>query len=231
MSETSECCGDAAAYLLGALEPPEAERFRRHSDSCSVCREELAAFQAVVDTLPMTAPQHPAPRALRRRIMRDVRSDPVVTPQAVRRRRLSPFAPGRYVPRPALAGALAAVVALAIVGGVELAGGGSTTARTIRASVTGVPGSAQLRIAGGHAELIVNRLPPPPPGRVYELWIEHGDRAPSPTETLFSVTASGAADVGVPGSLGGVSEIMVTAEPAGGSLVPTRAPVIVARLT
>jgi len=230
MSEASECCGDAGAYLLGALEPAEAERFRRHAESCAVCREELAALQAVVDALPLTAPQHPAPRALRRRIMRDVRSDSVSTPQSARRQRRFPLAPGRYVPRSALAGALAGVVALAIFGGLELAGGGSSAARTIRASVTGVPGSARLRISGGHAELIVNRLPPPPRGRIYELWIKRGNRAPSPTKELFSVTASGAADVGVPGGIGGVSAVMVTAEPAGGSLVPTRAPVIVARL-
>ena len=230
MSEASECCGDATAYLLGALESAEAERFHRHAKSCAVCREELAALQVVVDTLPLTAPQHPAPRALRRRIMRDVRSDSVSTPQSARRQRRFPLAPSRYVPRSVLAGALAAIVALAIFGGLELAAGGSTAARTIRASVTGVPGSAQLRISGGHAELIVNHLSPPPPGRIYELWIKRGNRAPSPTKALFSVTESGAADVGVPGGIGGVSAIMVTPEPAGGSLVPTRAPVIVARL-
>src|SRR5579884_961668 len=117
MSETSDCCGEAAAYLLGALEPAEAERFRRHSESCGVCGEELAALQAVVDVLPLTAPQHPAPRALRRRIMREVRSDPVSPPKSVRRRLRFRLGPGRYVPRPALAGALAAVVALAALGG------------------------------------------------------------------------------------------------------------------
>jgi hypothetical protein len=230
MSGASECCGDAAAYLLAALEPAEADRFRRHAESCAVCREELGVLQAVVDALPLTAPQHPVPGALRRRIMRDVRSDSVSTPQSVRRRRRFQLSPGRYVPHSALAGALASVVALAIFVGLELAGGGSTAARAIRASVTGVPGSAQLRISGGHAELIVNHLSPPPPGRIYELWIKRGNRAPAPTEALFSVTASGAADVGVPGGIGGVSAIMVTAEPAGGSLVPTSAAVIVARL-
>jgi hypothetical protein len=101
----------------------------------------------------------------------------------------------------------------------------------IQASVTGVAGNAQLRIAGGHAELIVSHLPPPPPGRIYELWIKRGHHAPGSTQTLFSVTDSGAAEVGVPGNVRGISTIMVTQEPAGGSLVPTRAPVIVAQLT
>ncbi len=41
---------------------------------------------------------------------------------------------------------------------------------------------------------------------------------------------AGCGDIGVPGDLRGVTAVMVTQEPAGGSRVPTRAPVIVARL-
>ena len=40
----------------------------------------------------------------------------------------------------------------------------------------------------------------------------------------------GTADVGVPGGLTGVSAVMVTDEPDGGTLAPTSAPVIAARL-
>jgi hypothetical protein len=87
-----------------------------------------------------------------------------------------------------------------------------------------------VRVTNGRAELIVERLPPPPAGHVYEVWLQHGSAAPTPTPTLFSVTRAGAADVGVAGSLRDVSHVLVTPEPAGGSLVPTHAPVIVARL-
>jgi hypothetical protein len=45
------------------------------------------------------------------------------------------------------------------------------------------------------------------------------------------VTAAGAGSADVPGDLHGVSQVMVTTEPAGGSAVPTSAPLIVARLT
>jgi hypothetical protein len=62
------------------------------------------------------------------------------------------------------------------------------------------------------------------------VWLKRGAAAPAPTPTLFSVTRAGAADVGVAGSLRGVTEVLVTPEPAGGSLVPTHTPVIVARL-
>jgi hypothetical protein len=42
------------------------------------------------------------------------------------------------------------------------------------------------------------------------------------------VRANGSAAVGVPGSLSGVSAVLVTQEPAGGTPAPTSAPVIVA---
>jgi hypothetical protein len=64
---------------------------------------------------------------------------------------------------------------------------------------------------------------------VYELWINRGGAAQR-TDALFTVTSRGAATVGVPGSVSGVKEVMVTSEPLGGSSVPTSAPVIVAHL-
>jgi hypothetical protein len=94
----------------------------------------------------------------------------------------------------------------------------------IQASV----GSAELRLTGNRGELIVHHLPAPAPGRIYEVWLQRGRRTPSPTSALFSVTAAGTGDVDVPGSLRGVNRVLVTQEPAGGSRVPSRAPVIVA---
>ena len=106
----------------------------------------------------------------------------------------------------------------------------------IRAAVGGGPrasraavGAAQLRIAGGDGELIVDYLPPAPPHRIYELWLQHGARMPAPS-TLFAVTSRGTADLGLPGELTGVTRVLVTLEPADGSAVPTTRPLIVARL-
>jgi hypothetical protein len=121
---------------------------------------------------------------------------------------------------------VAAVVVIAIVLVVALSPGGSGT-RTIQAST----GSAELQIAGGRADLIVHRLPTLPAGRIYEMWVQRGNATPTPTGTLFAVTSSGTAAVGVPGGVSGVSAVMVTQEPAGGTSAPTTAPVIVARLT
>ncbi len=230
MSETRDCGGDAAAYALGALSPAEAEEFRRHLHSCVVCRDEVTAFREVTDTLAMAAPQHSVPRGLRRRVLRAVQAAPGPAAWPTPRHRQRRFS-ARLVPRPALAGALLAAAALALAGGLALAPEGSRGSRVTRAAVIGVPGRAQLRIAGAHAELVVSHLQPPRTGRIYELWIERGRQAPAPTRALFRVTGSGAAEVGVPGDVRGISTIMVTQEPVRGSLVPTGPTVIFARLT
>ena len=86
MSATHDCGNDAAAYVLGALEPEELEAFRRHLASCVVCRDEVAAFSQVADALPMAAPQYATPRALRRRLLRDLRAEPRLAPDAAPRR-------------------------------------------------------------------------------------------------------------------------------------------------
>jgi len=226
MSGTHDCAGDVAAYVLGALEPAEADKFRVHMESCVVCRDEVQSLQHVAEALPMAAPQFPAPRGLRRRVLAEVRNDAARRDRSARgwaaRARQAPA----WLPRPALASALAAVVALAIVGGVELANSGGPSTRVVRASV----GLAEVRITGGQAELVVNHLPSPKPGHIYEVWVTRGSGAPSPTKALFSVTSSGASDVDVPGSIRGVNTVMVTQEPAGGSPAPTSAAVIVAHL-
>ena len=61
MSEKQDCGADAAAYVLGALEPAEAESFRAHLATCVVCRDEVSAFQEVADLLPLIAPPQPVP--------------------------------------------------------------------------------------------------------------------------------------------------------------------------
>jgi len=126
MSDSCDCAGDAAAYLLGALEPDEAEAFRVHLESCVVYRDELAALGWVVDAVALSAPAQPVPRRLRRRVFRAVRAEPRSTARS------GPSAPRWLgVPRPALAGLAALAVAGLAVGGVELSSGGAEGARVI----------------------------------------------------------------------------------------------------
>jgi anti-sigma factor RsiW len=215
------CGGDAAAYVLGALEPAEADAFRRHLAECEACRDEVAAYEQVTEVMPAGSESYELPGGLRRRVMHEVRA----TPKPAGTTRPAVRAPRSWRPLTALAGALAVVIVAAIVA-IALSAGGSGT-RTIEASA----GNAELRITGGHGDLIVQRLPQLPAGRIYQMWVQRGNGPPAPTGTLFSVSAGGTAAVGVPGSLDGVSAVMVTEEPAGGTPAPTTAPLIIARLT
>lgn len=212
----TDCVDNAAAYALNALEPGEATEYERHLHRCADCRDALATFQGVADTLPMAAPQYRAPAGLRRRVIRGVRTDSRRRPRIVLRR------------APALAGAAAVALAAVVVAIASIGTHGATGPNLLHATVRGSSGTAELRIDGGRADLIVHHMPAPSAGRIYEVWLERPGSAPAPTSALFSVNAGGAADVGIPGELRGVSHILVTQEPAGGSRVPTGPAVIVA---
>jgi anti-sigma-K factor RskA len=224
MSGSHDCGGDAAAYVLGALEGQELQAFRMHLVQCAVCRDEVDAFGGVVNVLPIAAPQQRASRGLRRRVMREVRSEPR---RAARPGRAG-WSPSALGGRAWAAGAAAcAVAAAAVVVGLSLGGGGATV---VAARVKGIAGTAQLRLTNGHAELVVHHLTAPGRHRVYEVWLQRGSSAPVPASVLFGLNSTGDADIGLPTNLHGVSAVLVTSEPLGGSKAPTRTPVIVARL-
>jgi anti-sigma-K factor RskA len=232
--DTDGCGGNAAPYMLGALTEEESVAFRRHLESCAICREEVAALQVVAAALPAAAPPLSAPSTLKRRVMSAVHEDARVVPAMrsnLRKRRSRPSWRPRSllpIPRAAIAGlGAAAVIVLAVIALASSGGGGT---RVIRAQVLAPRASAQLRLSAGHAELTIAGMPQPAPGRTYEVWLQ-GSGPPRPTDALFTVTSAGDASVGIPGGVSGVREILVTSEPRGGSRVPTRPPVIIAHLS
>lgn len=217
---------EVAAYALGALTPEDARRFEQHLEQCEECQVELSEYRPVVATLPSAAEPVAPPPALRQRIMAVVEAD------AARRQPERASAPawrrflGGLRPLPVLAAAC--VLLLAGLGvGIALDGEEATTYPAKVVDVRGA--SAELVVEGGDkAELVVRGLRPPPEGRVYQVWVKHRGRGPSPTDALFTVGRHGGAHVDVPGSVEDVEAILVTDEPDGGSEEPTRAPVIVA---
>jgi anti-sigma-K factor RskA len=226
----SRYADDVAPWLLGALPEEERRAFERHLAGCGRCREEVAALRPAVEALPLASPPVPAPRALHERIMRTVESEAELLqaagegadrPAREDRRRRPLF--GSL--RPALvAGLAAAAVAIGVLGyliGQEAEPG----AREVAANVTFPSAAATVRTQGGQAELKLTNMPPPPHGKVYEVWLRRGGQSPRPTTALFVVRSG---SVSIPGGLKGASQVLVTAEPAGGSLVPTSKPVIVA---
>lgn len=223
---------DVGAYALGALDEHEVEPFREHLETCADCREELAQLQGVTDSLAIAVP-HAQPSAdLRGRLMATVRGEAELLRasghEADRPVRARSVWRWRVLPGLVAAGALAAGV---LIGALALSSGSPEQTRVIQAQVL-PPAShnatAALRKVGSHVQLQVTGMPAPALGRIYEVWLKDGSRPSTPTDALFSVTGQGNGTVGVPGDLKGVSKVMVTEEPAGGSLKPTHSPVIIA---
>lgn len=231
---------DAAPYVLGALTEAEHEAFRAHLQDCASCREEVAELQSVASVLPAAVPQRAAPAELKGRVMRTVNAEAGLRGRGdaargrrrgaspSRRARPSRWARPSWPARPSWRTALGA--AAAFVAGAILAlamSGGHAGTRLIRARVTYPRASALLRVSGSNADLQIAGMPQSPPGQVYELWVKRAG-GPEPTDALFTVSSAGRASVGVPGGVRGVTAVMVTAEPRGGTRLPTTPPVIVA---
>jgi hypothetical protein len=224
---------DVGAYVLGALDEHELEPFRAHLAGCAVCREEVAQLQDVTDSLAIAVPHVRPSTDLRGRLLTVVRGEAELLRaaghEADRPARSRPRWRWRLLPALATTGALAAGV---VIGALALnTGSAQQTTQVIKAEVlppAGHRATAALHKVGSHVALQVTGMPSPALGRIYEVWLQRGSRPPEPTDALFSVTGQGNGTVNVPGSLKDVSKVMVTEEPAGGSLKPTHSPVIIA---
>ncbi|MDQ6806261.1 MAG: anti-sigma factor [Actinomycetota bacterium] len=231
-------CGNsdtAGAYVLGALPDDEAYAFELHLAGCARCQRDIDQLSTAADALGTAVPTVPAPPELGDRIRAIVRAEAELLQAAgpaadrpVVKARGSRW--GWMRPRFAAGGALAAGLACGLLVGAVVLGGSPASTRAISAQVL-QPGvaraaSATLNITGERGTLRVSNFPSPPAGRVYEVWELGAGKAPRPTDALFSVNSKGSGTVAVPGSLHGVREVLVTAEPLGGSQVPTRSPIV-----
>jgi anti-sigma-K factor RskA len=216
VSDHDRWAGSVAAWVLGALPDGESAELEAHVAGCAECREEADELRRTADALPSVVPQVAPSPEVRQRLMAIVGAEAELLaaagpeadrPRRTARRRRRLWRP--VVVAPLAAAALAAGVLVAVLGG------GTTTvpAQT-------VAGTAQLEIHDGSARLVAAHLPAPPSGRVYQVWLQRGDRVEA-TDALFSVTRDGRASVDVPGSLDGVDKVMVTDEPPRGSERPT----------
>jgi Anti-sigma-K factor rskA/Putative zinc-finger len=220
------------AWLLGALPDDDAEGFRAHLATCAICRDDAESLRVAVDALPASAPPATPPPALKARVMTIVEREAALLhaagpeadrAKAPRRRRRFPGLSGLAL-RPALAVPLVLLL-LVLGGGAALLGrdafdsGSRVVVARVNPELNGA--RASLEVEGNHARLVGRRLPAPPPGHIYQVWLDRGGASPVPTSALFSTRTDGSASVDVPGSLHGVRAVMVTAEPSGGSEKPT----------
>jgi anti-sigma factor RsiW len=245
MSDHGHWSDSVGAYLLGALEPEESERFEAHLAECATCRRDVDELKVAVDALPVSVAPIRPPAALKTRIMAVVEQEAELLAAAgrraerpeeeaaeapARRRSKEPRARrllgGRLMrPGVALACALALLV-LGAAGGVLLSGGENE--RTVVATTEAPGADVRLEIRDDSSMLVAENMPPPPSGRIYQVWLKRPGKDPEPTSVLWSTRRDGSAAVAVPGSLEGVEAVLVTDEPAGGSDRPSRTPVITA---
>lgn len=214
-----------AGYALDALDASERELYESHLATCEDCRVELASFWTVSGALARGAGGAPPPAALRERILVQARAErPNVVPL---RRRVA-------LPAVATVAAVAAVAALALgLWGRSL----SQDLDRLRGSDAAVavlsdPQARLLALRGasgalvvtpeGRAALVVERLQPPPSGKVYEIWVmQDGGATRAGLLSRIEERTTLALDRTVPAG----ATVGVTVEDAGGVDAPTGAPV------
>jgi anti-sigma-K factor RskA len=208
---------DIGAYLLGALTELERQAFERHIAGCSECQEELERLRPAADALPGSVEQVQPPARLKASLME------VVEREAEAERQPAPSrAPRRRFLRPALVAA-GLLIALAIGVTVTQLGGDETRTVTARVDTAMPQAGGSLRIEGDDATLRLHDMPELGSTRVYQVWLQHGDRM-VPTRT-FEVGRSGAGRVELP-DVSDAKGVFVTREPRGGAQVPSENPIV-----
>jgi anti-sigma factor RsiW len=220
MSDHTRYQDDIGAYLLGALTELERRAFERHVAGCGECQEELERLRPAADALPGSVEQFQPPPRLKASLMEVVeREAPAEQPAPSRpRRAVRP----RFF-RPALVGA---VLLIGLVVGFAVAQLGGDETRTVAATVDRAMPQAggSLRIADDdRATLRLHDMPELGDARVYQVWLQDGDRL-VPART-FEVGRSGAGRVELP-DVGDADGVYLTREPRGGAQVPSEDPIV-----
>lgn len=227
------------SYALNSLDADEAAIVSQHLPDCETCQAELSTYEAVVDMMPLAAPDATPSPDLKVRLMAQVATVPETetaetVPQAPPESEPSGWQAIREVIRNLLTGprwrpvALLLIIALA-VGNVllwrQLNAPSPNAWRRIRLTGSEVApeatGIIYISADGQKGTLIVEGLPQLNPEQQYQLWlIQDGQRA---SGGVFSVDPDGyrGMEIESPQPLQDFTAFGVTIEPAGGSPGPT----------
>ena len=224
MSDHERYRDDIGVYLLGAMNELERQAFERHLKGCSDCQEELARLRPAAEALPGSVEQLAPPPALKARLMAEVKGDAAAVGEPGQ---ADADARGGWLSRlrlPRLAYAAAALL-LGLVIGFGVAQLGGDESRTVPVTVAKAMPDAggSLRISDDGATLRLHDMPELSAARVYQVWIQHGDRM-VPART-FEVGSNGRGDVDLP-SVDDAKGVFVTREARGGAQVPSENPVV-----
>ena len=218
MSDHTRYRDDIGAYLLGALTELERQAFERHMAGCTECQEELERLRPAADALPGSVEQLQPPARLEGVAHGGGRArgaGGAASPPPSRR-------PRRVFLRPALVAA-GLLIALAIGVTVTQLGGDETRTVAARVDPAMPQAGGSLRIEGDDATLRLHDMPELGAARVYQVWLQHGDRM-VPART-FEVGRSGAGRVELP-DVSDAKGVFVTREPRGGAQVPSEDPIV-----
>jgi anti-sigma-K factor RskA len=218
MSDHTRHQDDVGAYLLGALNDLERQAFERHLRGCDECQEELARLRPAADALPGSVQQFEPPARLKASLMEVVeREARAQQPEPERRRpRL------RFFTRPAF---VAAALLIGVVVGFGVAQLGGDETRTLAATVDRAMPQAggTLRVSNDDATLRLHDMPALSGTRVYQVWLQHGERL-LPART-FEVGADGRGTVDL-SNVDDADGVYVTREARGGAQVPSEDPIV-----
>lgn len=220
--ERHELEDEFGAYLLGALSPEEERRVEELLETSRSARDRVRYMQPAVELLGEAVERREPPPELRGRILTEIGVDDetVAAPAERKPARRSWFSFGSFSLQPAMGFAailLVAVVAVVGVVGYEVGTGGD--GETTTAPHQTPSGTASLKINGDDGTLQLTGLTTLPPDQDYQAWVQRdGKMLPS---SLFAVRKNGTASAAIPHDLDGAERVVVTAEPRGGSRVPT----------
>ncbi len=223
------------AYAVGSLDADEMALVTKHLPGCAACREELDAYQQVVDLLPLAAPDNTPSPMLKRRLMDGVGAAgqslveidrgpaPVTGWDRINEVIQRLFASPRWQPASLL------LIAILVVSNLllwrQLVSTTHNLEREIALSGTETApqatGIVYISSNGRDGTLIVEALPPLSPEQQYQLWlIRDGERD---NGGVFSVSDKGyhSLQISSPRPLEEYGAFGITIEPAGGSPGPT----------
>lgn len=232
----------AAIYALGALDGEDRLKFETHlASGCEICRDAIFDSEQVLADLALTAPFAAPPDSVRERLFERVRRDSEIESE-------TSFGPSRLWMALAAAATVAAI-GLGLYArtlqrraddektareGLERDLGRLTetleafTAPATRAVSLSGQGDAQGAAAKAFLDpqnrrlfLYVYNLPPPPPGRTYQLWLIVGDAPVSMGTFSVEPDGRGRLDTASVPQFEGEVTVAVTVEPSGGVPQPT----------
>ena len=238
------------AYAVDALDETERAAFEAHLEACADCRVEVAGLQEAAALIAETTAVEP-PAWLRERVLSDIATvrplPPEVpaqastqTPEPTAGAVVVPLAERRTRRRPQLLLAAAAAVVLVGAGATiwqqpwedsisqQLPQGGQAVlaADDARSTSLDFPNGATATVTHsdslGEAVIVTKKMPAPPAGKVYQLWLDQpgigmvpAGVMPIDADQMVLLTGDAASATGAG----------ITVEPVGGSEEPTTKPI------